>query len=653
MKIYLLIFLVFFTGCSLKETKNTNYLTFEQNVSVFPIIDKVNSYDLEPLRFLFETRYFSPWSDIHSNVSVESAMWGFNSYGKSVQLVGENRLKVDSEYFTKLKDSANFENFKTINQKAITIKNTNLRVFPTSKPLFKSFDTPGEGFPFDYVQSSYVPILSPIFISHYSKDKSWAFVETSFATGWIKADDISFIDKREIKEFQKINKLTIVKDNVATFYKNGRFATYVKVGTILPLMSEHEESFESYLYDKDGNKNKIFINKDSATNFPLEFDDENIKKITNELLGEKYGWGGLFENRDCSAMIKDFFATFGIWVPRNSASQRYAGVYIDISTLSNEDKEKMLIKYGVPFLSIIYLRGHSMLYSGSIDGRVLAFHNIWGVKTIKDNKVGRFIIGKAVISDLYLGKLIENSNKKFLLIDRIEGFSVLAPTTFGAKSKLLKAYSKTIIDINDNRVIFKDNSSLIFDDGLEKNSSTRLENPDIKDQFFEYYDKSELKILPQSDAGRVRNEAFFKKLYGENEVEIEKNLVNVVWLKSSENLTLLFNKNEGAAKALQSVSDELDKLPEEFLKFLQNPGGTYKFRNIAGTNRLSMHSFGIAIDINVMQSNYWLWEHEEYEYKNKIPHEIVKIFEKYGFIWGGKWYHYDTMHFEYRPELFL
>jgi peptidoglycan LD-endopeptidase CwlK len=38
-------------------------------------------------------------------------------------------------------------------------------------------------------------------------------------------------------------------------------------------------------------------------------------------------------------------------------------------------------------------------------------------------------------------------------------------------------------------------------------------------------------------------------------------------------------------------------------------------------------------------------------YQNKIPIEIVKIFEANGFIWGGKWWHYDTMHFEYRPEL--
>jgi hypothetical protein len=29
----------------------------------------------------------------------------------------------------------------------------------------------------------------------------------------------------------------------------------------------------------------------------------------------------------------------------------------------------------------------------------------------------------------------------------------------------------------------------------------------------------------------------------------------------------------------------------------------------------------------------------------------VDIFERHGFIWGGKWGHFDTMHFEYRPEL--
>ncbi|QKQ24798.1 M15 family metallopeptidase [Candidatus Ruthia endofausta] len=36
---------------------------------------------------------------------------------------------------------------------------------------------------------------------------------------------------------------------------------------------------------------------------------------------------------------------------------------------------------------------------------------------------------------------------------------------------------------------------------------------------------------------------------------------------------------------------------------------------------------------------------------NKIPQIIIDTFEKYSFIWDGKWYHHDTMHFEYRAEL--
>jgi hypothetical protein len=33
-------------------------------------------------------------------------------------------------------------------------------------------------------------------------------------------------------------------------------------------------------------------------------------------------------------------------------------------------------------------------------------------------------------------------------------------------------------------------------------------------------------------------------------------------------------------------------------------------------------------------------------YRSRLPFDIVQIFEKHGFIWGGKWEHFDTMHFE-------
>ena len=52
----------------------------------------------------------------------------------------------------------------------------------------------------------------------------------------------------------------------------------------------------------------------------------------------------------------------------------------------------------------------------------------------------------------------------------------------------------------------------------------------------------------------------------------------------------------------------------------------------------------------VSKSNYWEWD-SPMQWKNQIPQAIVDAFESEGFAWGGRWYHYDTMHFEYRPEL--
>ena len=105
----------------------------------------------------------------------------------------------------------------------------------------------------------------------------------------------------------------------------------------------------------------------------------------------------------------------------------------------------------------------------------------------------------------------------------------------------------------------------------------------------------------------------------------------------------------GVDRRLAEVSRELDALPAEDKKYLYPPGGTYSCRAVADTGQTSMHSWGAAIDINATYAEYWLWSRAASA--NTLPAEIIDIFERHGFIWGGKWFHYDTMHFEYRPEL--
>jgi len=65
--------------------------------------------------------------------------------------------------------------------------------------------------------------------------------------------------------------------------------------------------------------------------------------------------------------------------------------------------------------------------------------------------------------------------------------------------------------------------------------------------------------------------------------------------------------------------------------------GCYNYRNIAGTQRLSRHATGTAIDLNAALG---------------VPLRMAQCFEKAGFEWGGRWPHpkTDNMHFQLKER---
>ncbi|OCX54626.1 hypothetical protein BEL04_10375 [Mucilaginibacter sp. PPCGB 2223] len=231
--------------------------------------------------------------------------------------------------------------------------------------------------------------------------------------------------------------------------------------------------------------------------------------------------------------------------------------------------------------------------------------------------------------------------------------------TPAAAQKLIKAYADFITGFADNHIIFKDKTTMLWDDGIKnKTPQQLLDAPDLEDMFVQPYQTGKPGGVPAryADPGRIRNEAFFLKMYGGSESAVRKNLTEITWCPKLVGKKIRVTTVNGVDKKLTEISKELDEHPE-LQKYLINIGGTFNWRPIAGTNRHSMHSFGMTIDLNTDYSEYWQWEckckNEDavIRYKNRIPQIIVDIFEKYGFIWGGKWYHFDTMHFEYRPEL--
>lgn len=230
-------------------------------------------------------------------------------------------------------------------------------------------------------------------------------------------------------------------------------------------------------------------------------------------------------------------------------------------------------------------------------------------------------------------------------------------------ARLTAGYPGIVLGLEGGDVVFADGMRLPLMDGKgEKSFADWLEKPSIADMFKIAYAKGiAAQVPPQnSDPGRARNEAFFDKVYGDcAKGEVEKTLTTVVWLPTKSGQHLKATTINGVAARLSAISRELDRLPARFNVYLSPSEGVYNCRAIAGTNNRSAHSYGIAIDIATTRAHYWrnalakphVGTAGHIAYRNRIPFEIVDIFEKYGFIWGGKWYHYDTMHFEYRPEL--
>jgi hypothetical protein len=224
---------------------------------------------------------------------------------------------------------------------------------------------------------------------------------------------------------------------------------------------------------------------------------------------------------------------------------------------------------------------------------------------------------------------------------------------------LVAVYPAFLDRLEGNVLVWKDGTRMTIDDGRgAKDHETLLATADIKDMFFLPYPLGRTRGPPgrNVDPGRARNSAFFNKMYGDCQAGgVANNLVDVVWLPKKWGRAVKATRINGVAARLAAVSADLDVLPSKFDQFLFPSAGTYVCRPIAGTKRVSAHGYGIAIDIATKPSHYWLWSGGKagtaIPYRNSIPIEIVEIFERHGFIWGGKWYHYDTMHFEYRPEL--
>jgi len=248
-----------------------------------------------------------------------------------------------------------------------------------------------------------------------------------------------------------------------------------------------------------------------------------------------------------------------------------------------------------------------------------------------------------------------------LVIAAMAASSARAQESVDPLDALVRAYPEALAGRSGNAILFRDGTRL---DAGKADTGVPFEQlltqASIRDMFLIAYPAGTPSQPPVEnfDPGRFRNKAFFDYLYGDcRRDEVRRNLVSLVWLPKTWGRKIEVTRINGVDAQLRQVSAEIDALPLEIKRAAYPVAGTYACRGVADNGQPSMHAYGAAIDLNLAYSDYWLWDAgkktRQIPYRNRMPPAIVAIFRRHGFIWGGAWYHYDTMHFEYRPELLV
>jgi hypothetical protein len=433
--VFIILSIVLFAGCSLKDAQIKTSKTVEiydlvnipQDVTFFSKNIEKNA-PLHEAQVRYAQRYFHIWNIDKPKENLNSIKWPFIAF-RAGKNYGENLQPLEQSFFDMMLENANFEAYATFNAKAVTLKEVNLRAFPTIRPLLKDPSLAGEGFPFDYLQNSTIHANEPIFVSHYSKDREWAYVFSNFASGWIKTDKFAILEKEHIKAWQNAQQIAIIKEGEPIYDIDGNFLFKSKIGMMFALISEDEKVYTVLSVASYKNSKPLFlkskISKNVATKEILRLDENSLTAIVNEVSKTNYGWGGMYEQRDCSSMLRDMFAPFGIWLPRNSLQQSKIGRVISLSDLSDEEKINIIKEKAVPFQTLLYKKGHVVLYVGTYNGEIIVFHNTWGIRTKKDGVEGRVVVGKAVFSSLNIGKYVENYDEESSMLKNLISMNII------------------------------------------------------------------------------------------------------------------------------------------------------------------------------------------------------------------------------------
>ena len=105
-------------------------------------------------------------------------------------------------------------------------------------------------------------------------------------------------------------------------------------------------------------------------------------------------------------------------------------------------------------------------------------------------------------------------------------------------------------------------------------------------------------------------------------------------------------------KLTANISGAFADMKKAGFKVIASQTAGYNWRTMASnSSKISYHSYGCVVDLNWGHNgaSYTSWPYKPGKDPYAVTTEIVQIWKKHGFYWGGDWStrYFDPMHFTY------
>ncbi|MEG1558450.1 MAG: SH3 domain-containing protein [Oscillospiraceae bacterium] len=317
------------------------------------------------------------------------------------------------DYYEKLFVNRNEESVAAQNpvRLGVITQNTELRTWPTADVSYNEIDD----IDFDLSCETVLKTGERVAILHESTDRKWLYVQAYSYIGWARTEDVALCTEDEWNTIGKnTDWLTVTGNRIILDVNNVNpkvSRRELTMGTKLILLRDKPDAIDgistisSYvaLLPVRNEKGALELvetrvpqSLDVTVGF-LAYTPRNIIEQAFKMLGERYGWSGLWDARDCSNYTMDIYHCFGIELPRNSSHQAaVAGARVDVSNYSDADKQALILRQ--PVGTLIAFKGHIMLYLGAYKGKPYVIHQPYAF--IPAGETEKTVAACVLVSDL-------------------------------------------------------------------------------------------------------------------------------------------------------------------------------------------------------------------------------------------------------------